>query len=114
MGWVRLTKSQREAYEARAGLVADPPVPVGRWFVPEVARYLGVKDSTVIAYRSMSAARAREGRSRPGDLPQPDGRVFARSGMWWRPGTIINYVTGRPGQGAGGGRPVGWRKPRRL
>ena len=45
-----------------------------QWSVGEVAAYLGVKRSTVTAYRSR------------GQMPQPDGRV-GRS-PWWRPETI--------------------------
>ena len=47
---------------------------IPQWSVAEVATYLGVRPSTVTAYRSR------------GQMPQPDGRV-GRS-PWWRPATI--------------------------
>lgn len=43
---------------------------------------------------------------RPGDLPKPDDK-FGRSPVWY-PQTIDNWLANRPGQGKGGGRPVGW------
>jgi hypothetical protein len=43
---------------------------------------------------------------RPGDLPAPD-EVFGRSPVW-KPDTIDHWLGSRPGQGKGGGRPVGW------
>lgn len=47
---------------------------------------------------------------RPGDLPKPDN-VFGRSPVW-EPATIDAWLASRPGQGKGGGRPVGWSPKR--
>lgn len=43
---------------------------------------------------------------RPGDLPKPD-EIFGRSPVW-KPETIDAWLASRPGQGKGGGRPLGW------
>lgn len=48
---------------------------------------------------------------RPGDLPAPDN-VFGRSPVW-TPATIDKWLASRPGQGKGGGRPVGW-SPKKI
>lgn len=47
---------------------------------------------------------------RPGDLPKPDN-TFGRSPVW-HPETIDQWFASRPGQGKGGGRPVGWSPKR--
>lgn len=60
-----------------------------------VADRLQVTPSTVRRY--MMADRARYG------FPDPDGRL-GRSPWWWST-TIDKWVKGRPGQGAGAGRP---------
>lgn len=48
---------------------------------------------------------------RPGDLPKPDN-IFGRSPVWM-PATIDAWLASRPGQGKGGGRPLGW-SPKKI
>lgn len=43
---------------------------------------------------------------RPGDFPEQDDK-FGRSPVWY-PATIDAWMENRPGQGKGGGRPVGY------
>ncbi|WP_083789901.1 helix-turn-helix domain-containing protein [Thermomonospora curvata] len=62
------------------------------WTTSDVAEYLGIKVSTVSAYRAR------------GQMPPPDLTV-GRTHMW-RPATITAWHEGRPRPGVGG-RPVG-------
>jgi predicted DNA-binding transcriptional regulator AlpA len=61
------------------------------WTVADVARYLGVKDSTVRTYVSR------------GDMPPPDRRMGQRVNLW-KPQTIIRWNAKRPRKGK---RPFG-------
>lgn len=49
---------------------------------------------------------------RPGDLPKPAKR-FGRSPVWY-PEAIDHWLANRPGQGKGGGRPVGWSPGKKV
>lgn len=61
--------------------------------IADIAELLGVTPGTVHAYRSR------------GYLPEP-ARLFGRTPVWTR-AVIKKWAGGRPGQGAGGGRPRG-------
>lgn len=56
-----------------------------QWSYAEVAAYMAVSEATVRKYLS------------DGRLPQPDGRV--KRSPWWRPETIQQWQTTRPGRG---------------
>jgi hypothetical protein len=72
--------------------MAEPDPKADYWDMQQIADYLGVKLRTVWTYRTRAT------------LPAED-RKFGNSPAW-RPATIITWnTTGRPGQGAGGGRP---------
>lgn len=68
-----------------------------------VAGRLGLSYETVRSYHTKAEAHRRTGAVRPGDLPPPDD-TFGRSPVW-REATIDQWLAGRPGRGAGGGRP---------
>lgn len=64
----------------------DQRPPGSEWRIREIADHLGVAESTIRAYRT-----------RPGQLPAPDGQD--RYGPWWHPDTITTWATTRPGKG---------------
>lgn len=70
---------------------AEERPPGAEWRLREVARHLGVAESTVRAYRA-----------RPGQLPEADGQD--RYGPWWKPETITTWAANRPGPGNRSGR----------
>jgi hypothetical protein len=59
--------------------------------VEDIAETLGVQVGSVRQYLTR------------GEAPAPDG--YLGRTPWWRPETVDAWLTSRPGQGAGGGRP---------
>jgi hypothetical protein len=79
----------------------------------EVAEIVGVQYRTLRNYHQTAERNRRLAAKyddpsfiRPGDLPKPD-KTFGRSPVWL-PATIEAWMAHRPGQGIGGGRPLGW------
>lgn len=77
------------------------------------ARHTGIRYRTLRNYHHRAERHRRQAEQyndtsyiRPGDLPKPD-EVFGRSPVWF-PETIDGWLMSRPGQGKGGGRPLGW------
>ncbi len=93
--WTTRTIEPYELAETGPDPGAAPDPEADWWTIAEVAVYLGVRESTVIVYRS----RGKKGIA--GGLP-PEDRKFGGSPVY-RPATIIGWK--RPGRGAGGGRP---------
>jgi hypothetical protein len=61
-------------------------LPSDWWTVADVARYLGIKASTVRTYVSR------------GDMPPPDRKMGQRVNLW-KPQTIIRWHAKRPRKG---------------
>ncbi|MFI7467492.1 hypothetical protein [Nonomuraea sp. NPDC049646] len=90
---------------------ADVDMNADYWTMADIASYLDVKQRTVHTYR-LRGQQLRE-RAEAGEelteeqlavgLPKED-KMLGRTPVW-KPQTIIRWP--RPGQGAGGGRPVG-------
>lgn len=72
--------------------------------IEQIAGLVGVKPTTIRVYHSLATRRRREGiKPLPGDMPAPDQR-FGVIPVWDR-ATITEWISRRPGQGVGGGRP---------
>lgn len=70
----------------------------------DVGRIIGVSARTVSRYMAWSKEGGRYA-SRP--FPKPDDRAGGRSPVWLRSryDEILDWHTGRPGRGVGGGKP---------
>lgn len=84
---------------------ADRPCPAAiRRALAELLTLEGV--ATEMGWAVSTAAKMRQ-RREPVGLPEPDARV-GRTPVWFR-STIELWRKQRPGRGAGGGRPKGYR-----
>lgn len=92
---------------------------VGGMTAPTYLTLSGVAERAGVQYRTMRNYHQTAERNRrlakkhkdlsfirPGDLPEPDDK-FGRSPVWL-PSTIDEWISNRPGRGAGGGRPLGY------
>ncbi|WP_106539832.1 hypothetical protein [Haloactinopolyspora alba] len=70
-----------------------------------VAELADIGVDSARTYHTRAAANRRAGTPKPGDLPPPDLVIANRPA--WKPATIEQWLTTRPGRGTGGGRPPG-------
>lgn len=78
------------------------PQPLKVLTLPDIAAEIGVGVDSIRVYHQRAARNRRAGAPRPGDLPEPD-QIIGRSPVWHEK-TIENWISRRPGRGAGGGR----------
>lgn len=68
----------------------------------DIAEEIGVTVDSIRVYHQRATKNRRDKNPRPGDLPAPD-QTFGRSPVWDR-STVQDWISRRPGRGAGGGR----------
>ena len=76
--------------------------------IADIAAAHGLKPSTIGQYHRDAQRRRQQGCPKPGDMPPPTTRI-GRSPVWAKQTHDQWWYHQRPGQGAGGGRPVGYR-----
>jgi predicted DNA-binding transcriptional regulator AlpA len=94
-------------------------VPGRRLFVEDVAERTGLSKRTLYGYNSAATNRRRRRKTRPWDLPPPDGHERRKHGPpspWWHEATIDAWQGKRlpPGAFIEGARLAGNKSPKRA
>ncbi|MDO3042077.1 helix-turn-helix domain-containing protein [Mycobacteroides abscessus] len=98
------TTTQARPYDAHMATTDTPPP--GTVSLATLAEEMGWKPATASTMLWRAERRRKEGTPKPGDLPEPAGRI-GKSPYFWET-DIARWKQERPGPGAGGGRP--WHK----